>query len=84
MSGMTQSEALLILQGIFREEFDTPDLILVPSMTARDIVGWDSHKQIEIILACEDAFGVRLKPREINALESIGEMANHLAQVARK
>lgn len=84
MTQMTPEQAQGLLQKVFREEFDLPDLVLDPAMTSADIAGWDSHKQIELILACEDAFGVRLKPREVNALKSVGEMAKHLAELASK
>jgi acyl carrier protein len=81
---MTVTQAETLLQKVFRDEFGQPDLVLKPEMTAADVEGWDSHKQIELILACEDAFGVRLKPREVNALKSVGEMARHLAELAGK
>ena len=84
MAQMTAEQAQDLLQKVFREEFGVPDLVLNPAMTAADIAGWDSHKQIELILACEDVFGVRLKPREVNALKSVGEMAKHLAHIANK
>ncbi len=84
MATITTDQALARLQEIFRNEFGRGDIVLTPTTTADDIRGWDSHKHIEIILACEDAFGVRLKPREINALKSVGEMAAHLAKVATR
>ena len=84
MAQVNAEQALILLQDIFRKEFGRNDLILKPSMTANDIAGWDSHKHIEIILACEDAFHVRLKPREINALKSVGEMAEHLAKISSR
>ena len=34
--------------------------------------------QIKIILACEKTFDVHLKPREISAMENIGDMVDHL------
>ena len=34
--------------------------------------------QIKIILACEKAFNVHLKHREISAMENIGDMVDHL------
>jgi acyl carrier protein len=49
-------------------------------MTAGEIEGWDSHTQVTLILACEEAFGVRLKTREINSLENVGEMIDHLTR----
>jgi acyl carrier protein len=55
-----------------------------PDMTAGDIEGWDSHSQINLILACEEAFGVRLKTREINAMENVDEMVSHLIRAAAK
>jgi acyl carrier protein len=75
---MTREEVLAKLQDVFREEFHDPGLQLKEGMKAGDIEGWDSHRQINIILACEEAFGVTLKTREINAMENIGEMADHL------
>jgi acyl carrier protein len=84
MAKITTDQALARLQEIFRKEFARDDILLTPNTTADDIRGWDSHKHIEIILACEDAFGVRLKPREINALKSVGEMAEHLAKMAAR
>ena len=84
MKDMTHDQALAILQDVFREEFSMPTLVLSPEMTASDIPGWDSHKQIELILACEVAFSVRLKAREVNGLKSVGEMATHLAHITNK
>jgi acyl carrier protein len=75
---MTREDVFAKLQDVFRTEFHQPDLQLKESMKAGDIEGWDSHRQISIILACEETFGVTLKTREINAMENIGEMADHL------
>ena len=74
-----QQEAILhTLTVIFQEIFDDDDISLKRETTARDIEEWDSLNQIKIILACEKAFNVHLKPREISALENIGDMIDHL------
>ena len=74
-----QHDAILhTLTDIFQEIFDDDDISLKRETTARDIEEWDSLNQIKIILACEKAFNVHLKPREISALENIGDMIDHL------
>ena len=74
-----QHDAILrALTVIFQEIFDDDDISLKRETTALDIEEWDSLNQIKIILACEKAFNVHLKPREISALENIGDMIDHL------
>jgi len=74
-----QQEAILhTLTVIFQEIFDDDDISLKRETTARDIEEWDSLNQIKIILACEKAFNVHLKPREISVMENIGDMVDHL------
>ena len=74
-----QHDAILhTLTVIFQEIFDDDDISLKRETTARDIEEWDSLNQIKIILACEKAFNVHLKPREISVMENIGDMVDHL------
>ena len=74
-----QNDAILnTLTDIFQEIFDDNEIRLKRETTALDIEEWDSLNQIKIILACEKAFNVYLKPREISALENIGDMVDHL------
>ena len=74
-----QNDAILnTLTDIFQEIFDDNEIRLKRETTALDIEEWDSLNQIKIILACEKAFNVHLKPREISALENIGDMVDHL------
>ena len=76
---MEHDMILLTLTGIFQEIFDDEEITLNRETTALDIEEWDSLNQIKIILACEKAFNVRLKPREITAMENIGDMIDHLS-----
>jgi len=74
-----QHDAILrALTVIFQEIFDDDDISLKRETTALDIEEWDSLNQIKIILACEKTFDVHLKPREISAMENIGDMVDHL------
>jgi acyl carrier protein len=84
MSTMTRPEITQVLQDVFREVFDSPQLTLSDSTTASDIEGWDSLQQIKIILACEKKFKIRLRARDINALENVGQMIDHLSSALGK
>jgi acyl carrier protein len=84
MSEITRAQIQADLQEIFRRVFNNESLVLTDSTTSADIPGWDSLQQIKIILACEKKLKVRLKARDINALENMGEMIDHLAAAVTK
>jgi acyl carrier protein len=64
------------LTDIFNEVFTKDNMQLTPSLSAKDVAGWDSFKQIEIIAAVEERFGIRLNTREIDALKTVGDLAS--------
>jgi acyl carrier protein len=78
MTTLTKPQVYGRLQDIFRSVFDDDSIELNSRTTSGDIAGWDSLNQIKIIIACENAFGIRLRPRELNALENVDEMVDHL------
>tara|TARA_B110000977_G_C10987317_1_gene458453 strand:- start:436 stop:678 length:243 start_codon:yes stop_codon:yes gene_type:complete len=80
---MTHDQILEALNKVFCNIFDDKDMVLDRETTANDIEEWDSLNQIKIILACEEAFNLRLKPREISALDNIGGMVDHLSKLLR-
>ena len=78
---MTEIDEIQVLQrltNVFRDVFDDEKIILNQETTAHDIEEWDSLNQIKIILACEKEFGVKLNARDINTLEDVGAMLEHL------
>ena len=78
---MESKEILKVLNDVFKDVFDDDMLILTRDTTAKDIEEWDSLNQIKLIIECERAFDIRLKARDINMLEDIGEMVDHLSIV---
>jgi acyl carrier protein len=68
------------LQQVFRTVFDTPDLIISPQTTANDVDGWDSLSHVNLILAVEQRFQVRLGTKELLAMRNVGDL---LAEVQR-
>jgi acyl carrier protein len=66
------------LTEIFREVF-MRDVALRPDLSARDVPGWDSFKQIEIIVALEERYNIKFHTRELDALGNVGDLARTLA-----
>lgn len=67
------------LTRIFREAFSRDDLVLTPDLTAEDVDGWDSFRHVEILIAVQMEFGIRMSSREIDALQSVGDLARLVA-----
>jgi acyl carrier protein len=63
-----------ILQEIFAEVFLRDDISLAASLSARDVAGWDSIKQIEIIMATEQRLGIRFTSKEIDDFHCLGDL----------
>jgi len=78
---MENKEILRVLIDVFKEVFDDEELVLTRETTANDIEEWDSLNQIKLIVESERAFNIRLRSRDINILENIGEMVDYLSKV---
>ena len=79
----SESDIYIALNEIFRDVFMREDITLQPQLTAKDIAGWDSFKQIEIILATEERFDIKMSTRELDALRNVGDLARVVAAKAR-
>jgi acyl carrier protein len=78
---MTDQTAIYTaLTEIFNDVFMTDDMKLTPALTAKDVAGWDSFKQIEIMVSVEERFGIKLNTREIDGLKSVGDLADVIAK----
>ena len=67
-----------VLTEIFRDVF-MREVALRPELTAKDVPGWDSFKQIEIIVALEERYGIKFHTKELDALNNVGDLARVLA-----
>ena len=72
---MQEAEVYVQLTEIFRDVFMRDGLQLKPQLTAKDIPGWDSFKQIEIILGVEARYGIKFHTRDLDALQNVGDLA---------
>ena len=80
MKKINKVKILKTLEKIFREVFDDEKLKITEKTKATDIEEWDSLNQIKLIISCEKNFSNQLKPREVNALQNVGEMLSHLTK----
>jgi acyl carrier protein len=72
------------LQKVFRGVFDNDDLIITRQTTAADVDDWDSINHVNLVLAVEREFNVRLSSSGIASLKNVGELADLLESSAKR
>jgi acyl carrier protein len=70
---MNKAEIWDTATKVFRETLDLDDLVLTPQLTARDVERWDSFNHILLVVAVEQAFGIKFNTGEIDGLENVGQ-----------
>lgn len=71
---MTEAEIYAALTNIFHDVFLDEGINLTPTLSASDVPGWDSFKQIEILIASEERFGIKFTTRELDGLRNVGDL----------
>ena len=71
---MKDGEIYAQLTEIMRDVLVNFDLVLRPDLTAKEVEVWNSYKMIEIIVAVESHFGLKVKSKELDALENVGDL----------
>ena len=75
-----QAKIYTDLTEIFNDVFMRDDMTLTPELSAKDVAGWDSFKQIEIMVSVEERFGIKLNTREIDSMRNVGDLAEVIAK----
>jgi acyl carrier protein len=70
---MDEPQIYARLTEIFSNVFDE-DVPVSPSLSAKDVDGWDSLSHIRLILTVEKAFKIKFSTSEIGKLENVGEL----------
>ena len=76
---LLNSDQLEKLSNVFRVLFNLPDIELNDNLTAKDISGWDSFNQVNLIINIEEEFNVRFSNSEVGDLQSVGNLKTLLA-----
>ncbi|MDE2334268.1 MAG: acyl carrier protein [Rhodospirillales bacterium] len=74
MSAAEEQAVYARLAEIFRDVFGRADITLHPGLTAGDVVGWDSFRHVEIVLALEDHYAIRISTRELERVFTLGDL----------
>ena len=80
---MNRQEIESVFQEIVRDALKVPTLDLVHTHSAADYAGWDSVRQVAIILAVEERFEITLRSREMDALRTVGDFLDLIERKAR-
>ncbi len=73
---MTEPEVYAKVTAILREVFDRDDIEATPTLAADQVEGWDSFKQVEILIAVQEEFSVKFSSRELDSLKNVGDLVN--------
>ena len=80
---MTREDVIARLVPLMEDVFDTDELVYADTLTADDVMEWDSLSHIRFVVATERAFGVRFTPSEIEAFKNVGDLVTAIQAKAR-
>ena len=60
------------LNNVFQEVFEDEELFIERNFTAKDIEEWDSLMHVNLVLAVEKEFNIRLSSYEVTRLKDVG------------
>lgn len=73
---MTRDDIVDTLTGIFRDVFYDDDIVLQDAMTASDVEAWTSLTHINLILAVEETFEIKVRSSEIEKLTDVKSLVD--------
>lgn len=71
---MTSEDIHSKLQTIFRDVFDDDTLVIARATHAGNIPDWDSLAQINLVVAIEKDFGIKVSLEDMATLSNVGDM----------
>ena len=77
-------DTLAILNGVFRQVFDDESLVVTRDTTASDIEEWDSLTHMNLVMAVEQRFKIRVALGELQSLKNVGGMIDLIDKKAQK
>lgn len=73
---MHESEIYEKLTPIFHQVFKNSKIAVTPSLTADDVDGWDSLRNIRLILSVERVFQIKFSASEVDKLECVADLVD--------
>lgn len=78
---ISRPEVLERLQSIFDDLF-IDDVVVTPELSAKDVEEWDSLLHISLVVTVEEAFKIKFRVGEVEALQNVGQFADIIQQRA--
>jgi acyl carrier protein len=72
------------LQEIFRDVLGDPDLVLSDRLSVGSHPEWDSVATVQIVLAAEAEFGVRLTTDEVASIRTAADILSALGKAGAR
>jgi acyl carrier protein len=72
------------IQPIFRDILDLPDLQLTRQSNASNVEGWDSLSHVNLVMAIEKRYKIKIALGELQDLKNVGEMADLIQKKLRR
>ncbi len=79
-NALDRNQVVEQLTGVFHNVFDDEKIVLHDALTAKDVKDWDSLNHINLIVAVEMKFGIKLKTAEIARLANVGQFIDVILQ----
>lgn len=72
-------------QELFRHVFGNPEIVIRDEMAIADVPGWDSITHINLMVAAETRFKIKIAMKEISNLKGSGSnVGTFLALIGKK
>ena len=78
---MTREEVFERLNKVFQEVFDDETIEVNDDTTSEDIDDWDSFELINLIVAVEEEFSIKIPMGKVVTMKNVGEMADIILQL---
>jgi len=78
---MTREEVFERLNKVFQEVFDDETIEVNDDTTSEDIDDWDSFEHINLIVAVEEEFSIKIPMGKVVTMKNVGEMADIILQI---
>jgi len=76
---MTYSEIVYKINHFLVEDFEVEPTEIVPSGSLKDTLELDSLDYIDLIVAIENNFGIKVKPEDFQKMVTVKDFYNYIA-----
>lgn len=73
---MSREDVYVRLNNVFREVFDDTSIEVNDGTTSADIEDWDSFEHINLIVAVEKEFAMKIPMGKVLTMKNVGEMVD--------